>query len=73
MGKHTRIAMKRPDLHHNHPKNRSMVEQIEFFEDCIECNETDGCYVRALMDMDEQEIVKFIYQECKHCGWNQYS
>ena len=50
-----------------------MIDQVEYTEDCIQCNETDGCYVRALMDMDEQEIVKFIYQECKHCGWNQYS
>ena len=50
-----------------------MVDITEYFEDCVNCKESNGLYVRALIDFDSGEIVEFQYQECNHCGWNQSS
>ena len=50
-----------------------MIDQVEYTEDCISCDKKDSLDVTCLMDLDSGDIVKFIYQECKECGWNQYS
>ena len=49
------------------------MEQIDYTEDCFECEGTQTLSVKALMDFDSGEIVKFIEQECCACGWNQLS
>ena len=50
-----------------------MFDEIEYTEDCIECEGEQALSVLAVMDIDSGEIVKFINQECAICGWNQQS
>ena len=49
------------------------MEQIEYTEDCFECEGVQTLSVEAIMDFESGEIVKFINQECSSCGWNQQS
>ena len=51
----------------------NMYDEIEYTEDCIECEGEQALSVLAVMDIDSGEIVKFINQECVICGWNQQS
>ena len=47
--------------------------EIDYTEDCFECNGEQTLSVIAIMDIESGEIVKFINQECSACGWNQQS
>ena len=46
--------------------------EIDYTEDCFECNGEQTLSVLARID-DSGEVVKFINQECSSCGWNQQS
>lgn len=49
-------------------------ERVEFKSEC-ECGGTicgEGWSIVSALD-DSGEIVKFLYQECNDCGWNQVS
>ena len=50
-----------------------MADVNEHFEDCFNCEESNSLYVKSLIDFDSGELIKYIYQECKHCGFNQES
>ena len=50
------------------------MDIVEFESECPD--KSDGCNgtVNGSVYMDEYgELVKFIYQECDKCGWNQGS
>ena len=49
------------------------MDQIDYTEDCFECNGNNTLSVVAIMDFESGEIVSFINQECSACGWNQQS
>ena len=49
------------------------MDQIDYTEDCFECDGEQPLSVSALMDFTSGEIIKFINQECSACGWNQQS
>ena len=49
------------------------MDEIEYTEDCFECEGNNTLSVLAIMDAETGEIVKFINQECSVCGWNQQS
>ena len=48
------------------------MQEIDYTEDCIECEGNNALSVLALID-EHGEIVRFINQECAICGWNQQS
>ena len=50
-----------------------MFDVIDYSEDCIECEGSNTLNVKATVDVDTGEIVKFSEQECSACGWNQLS
>ena len=49
------------------------MEQIDYTEDCFECDGQQTLSVVAIMAMASGEIEKFVDQECSACGWNQQS
>ena len=50
-----------------------MFDVIDYSEDCIECEGSNTLNVRATVDIDTGEVIKFHEQECHACGWNQLS
>jgi hypothetical protein len=50
-----------------------MFDCIEYQEDCFECNGNNTLNVKASVNVDTGEVVKFHEQECYACGWNQLS
>ena len=50
-----------------------MADVNEHFEDCFNCEESNGLYVKSLIDFYSGELIKYIYQEFKHCCFNQES
>ena len=53
-------------------KERKGNMEIDYTEDCFECEGQQTLSVLAWID-ESGEIVKFINQECNACGWNQQS
>ena len=47
--------------------------EIDYKEDCFECNGIQTLYVLAWVNAMSGEIIEFILQECSACGWNQQS
>ena len=54
-------------------KGKAMFDSIEYNEDCFECNGENTLTVKADINVDTGEVVKFHEQECCACGWNQQS
>ena len=50
-----------------------MFDVIDYSEDCFECDGDNTLSVRATVNIDTGEVVKFHEQECCACGWNQLS
>ena len=50
-----------------------MFDVIDYSEDCIECDGSNTLSVRATVNVDTGDIVKFHEQECCACGWYQQS
>ena len=50
-----------------------MLDYMEYTEDCFECNGSNTLTVKASVNIDTGEVVKFHEQECHACGWNQVS
>tara|TARA_Y100000593_G_C4241976_1_gene302620 strand:- start:488 stop:721 length:234 start_codon:yes stop_codon:yes gene_type:complete len=67
-----KVLKKRPIILKEKNKGNSL-EKITYNQDCFECNEPGSLFVSAFLDNETMEVVKFDYQECSNCGWNQYS